>query len=717
MSGDLTLALRTTQSGLQASQTALNAVANNVANVNTPGYSRKIVHLEHRVLAGAGAGVQVAALQRNIDEQLLATIRNEMATANVALAQHTYYDRLQDLFGSPADDTSLVHEVARFTAAVESLAADPDNALAQQEMVRRGHETALSFQAMSASIQDLRRQADVEIAAAVEEIGGLVAEVADLNRKIVAASTIEHDTLDLEDRRDMALDRLAELVDIKVFNRGNGDLVVFTAGGQVLVDNTAASLSHQAAAQVAADTTHAEGGFQGIFAGSGDNRADITESIRGGRLAGLIEMRDTVLPNLQSSLDEMASQLRDVVNRIHNRGTPVPGLQEMTGSRRFAQPGAQTIELQGGGDVAIVLMDGDGEQTAATTLQDIMGGVGPRSIADVAADLQTWLRANGAPNATASIDAEGRLAIAVNEPTRHLAFRDETATGEPTDVAIAFNVDGLGGADETHAGFANFFGLNDFFVDGRAPGRLESNVLETAHRVASTDLSFHDGSGVLGTVTITDGTPLAEVAAAINAADMGVTATLVPDGVGTRLRVVSAGGTNLAVTDGGSGVAAGLGLRAAEAGVAGTLDVRADIKGAPIRVSRGALQFDPNSGAAGTYVVGAGDQTVAHELAEALANGRSFAVAGRMGVSVRTFEQYAGAVLGDTASLASRNADAATHGAGLVNSLQARSNQVRGVDLDEEMANLILHEQAYAAAARVIATIRSMFDALEQATS
>jgi flagellar hook-associated protein 1 len=716
MSGDLTLALRTTQSGLQASQTALNAVANNVANVNTPGYSRKIVHQEHRVLAGAGAGVQVAALRRNVDEQLLATIRTELATANTAAAQRTYYDRLQDVFGSPADDTSLVHEVARFTAAVESLAADPDNALAQQEVVRRGHETALTFQAMSATIQDLRRQADAEIAAAVEEIDRLIVEVADLNQKIVAASTIEHDTIDLEDRRDMALDRLAELVDIKVFNRGNGDLVVFTTGGQVLVDNTAASLSHQAAARVAADTTHAEGGFQGIFVGNGDNRTDITGSIRGGRLAGLIEMRDTVLPNLQSSLDEMASQMRDVVNRIHNRGTPVPGLQEMTGSRRFAQPAIQTIELLGGGDVAIVMMDSEGEQTAATTLQDIMGGAGPWSINDVAAELQTWMQANGAPAATVAVDADGRLAMAVNEPSRHLAFRDETASGEPADVAIAFDVDGSGSADETVEGFSYFFGLNDFFVDGRAPGRLESNVLATAHRVAATDLSFHDGSGVLGTVTILDGTPLADVAAAINAADIGLTATLVPDGVGSRLRVVSTGGTDLAVTDGGSGVVAALGLRAAEAGVSGTLDVRADIKGAPIRVSRGALQFDPNRGASGAYAVGAGDQTVARQMAEALSSGRGFAVAGRMGVSVRTFEQYAGAVLGDTANLASRNADSAAHGAGLVSSLQARSNQVRGVDLDEEMSNLILYEQAYAAAARVIATIRSMFDALEQAT-
>lgn len=68
MSGSLTLALRTAQSGLISNQQALDSVSNNIANVNSPGYSRKVVNMEQRVVAGAGAGVQVSSVVRKVDE-------------------------------------------------------------------------------------------------------------------------------------------------------------------------------------------------------------------------------------------------------------------------------------------------------------------------------------------------------------------------------------------------------------------------------------------------------------------------------------------------------------------------------------------------------------------------------------------------------------------------------------------------------------------------
>ena len=77
MSGDLTQALRAGQSGLLASQQAVDAVARNVANVNTAGYSRKIVSLQQQVLAGTGAGVEFGALTRSLDQGLLKSLRQE----------------------------------------------------------------------------------------------------------------------------------------------------------------------------------------------------------------------------------------------------------------------------------------------------------------------------------------------------------------------------------------------------------------------------------------------------------------------------------------------------------------------------------------------------------------------------------------------------------------------------------------------------------------
>ena len=241
-------------------------------------------------------------------------------------------------------------------------------------------------------------------------------------------------------------------------------------------------------------------------------------------------------------------------------------------------------------------------------------------------------------------------------------------------------------------------------------------MVNAGHTVAATTLAFHDGTGTLGSVAVPPATALEDVPSLINSASIGVTASLVPDGAGVRLRIVNDNAAPLSVTDG-SGVVGALGLGAAEVGVAQSIDVRADIKASPVRVSRAALQFHTNSGASGRYAVAPGDATAAHQLAETLSTARAFEAAGRMGVSARTFEEYAGAVLGDTSGLADRNADAVQQGSGLVESLQARSNQVRGVNLDEEMSNLILYEQAYSASARVVGTIRSMFEALEQAVT
>src|SRR5512132_1468731 len=125
MSGDLTQALRTAHSGLLTSQQALDAVARNVANVNTPGYSRKIVNLEQRTLAGTGAGVDFGELTRRVDQGLLDSLRQETGGLHASNIRKDMLDRIQALFGTPESDSSLSHALTDFQTAVESLAAAP----------------------------------------------------------------------------------------------------------------------------------------------------------------------------------------------------------------------------------------------------------------------------------------------------------------------------------------------------------------------------------------------------------------------------------------------------------------------------------------------------------------------------------------------------------------------------------------------------------------
>ncbi len=736
MAGSLTLALRTAASGLLVNQSALNAVANNITNVNSKGYSRKIVSTESRVVSGAGAGVQLSALTRQIDEGLLKSLRLELSSLNAFSAQTSSYERMQDMFGSPADDASISHILEELTIALETLAVSPDKTLEQSELVRRANALALEFQQMSTTIQELRQQADKGIADNVTEINKLIASIGDLNDKLVRNSAADLDVTDLRDQRDQALDRLAELIDIRYFTRSDGDVIVFTSAGRTLVDNVPATLTHAAASTVSATTTHAEGDFAGLYIGTAIPGNDITTEIRSGALKGLIDLRDDVLPNMQSELDELAAELRDVFNQIHNRGVPFPGMQSMTGTRIFVAPTTQTMTLDpsnSADDVTIALFDSNGDQQAVTTLNTIMtsasfgtgaqASFGAWTITEVAATIEDWLQANGAAAATASVNSAGKFVIELNAPSLSLAFRDESATANGSthaDGQIGFDSGGVVGVDETVSGFANFLGLNDFFVDGRAENIHESNVVASTFAATAATLRFNDSTGLLAgsPLVIAAGSSLSAIATQITNSITNVTATVVVDGSGVRLRIAHDKGQSLVITQD-TGVPdtllTDLGMHVADVGVASVIAVRSDIVSAPAKISRGAVQWNAALGAAGEYFTSVGDNTIAAALAEQMTKPNAFDTEGCLSNLNNTFNEFAAAILSRNSSLADANKSDFDFQRSLTDSLQLKSDTVRGVNLDEELAQLIMFEQAYSAVARIISVVQRMFDALERA--
>ena len=369
----LTQALRTAQSGLLVNQQALNVVSQNIANVNSPGYSRKIVRTESNVVGGIGAGVAISEIARQVDEGLLKSLRIELGELNALTVQENFFDRTQNLFGTPGDNSSLAHIVDDFVAALELLNVSPEKALEQAEVVRSGQNLVQKLRDMSTTIQDLRQQADVEIASVVEEMNKIVSSIDQLNDDIISNASLRLDVSDLLDQRDQQLDQLAELVDIRFFFRGDGDVVVFTSGGRTLVDTLPPKITHTAASSVASTTTAAGGNFAGIFVGNPEPRNDITDELRGGKLKGLVELRDNIFTNMQSQLDELGAEIRDSLNQIHNRGAKFPGVQAYSGTRVFILPSDQSITFNGTDDTTVALFDGNGNQTAQTTVRTILG--------------------------------------------------------------------------------------------------------------------------------------------------------------------------------------------------------------------------------------------------------------------------------------------------------------------------------------------------------
>lgn len=721
----LTLGLGAAISGLMTSQKGLDLVSQNIANANTVGYTRKEFNQESRVLAGKGAGVEVGLPTRNIDKGLIRSILKEGGTLGTYQTLDKFYARIQDLFGTPGDNSSVSHIVAALGDEFESLGVSPDSSTAQSSTIDAAVRTAEKLNTMTREIQELRGQADRDVADNITTINALLADIANLNNKVVHDQAIGAASADLEDKRDEAIKKVASFLDVQTFPRENGAVMVYTSAGAPLVDNTAITLTHTALTTVSAEQTMAASNFTAISA----NHVDITSSIRRGALKGAIDLRDTVLPNMQAELDELSRNMRDQINLVHNRGVSYPDMQHATtGSRTFSEPATSTLTF-GAADTVVTVFDTSGNQVATTTMKTELGGAGPFTVNAVAAAIQTWLQsaAAGDPNlgatATAAI-TNSHLAIDLGTgtgATYSLAFRDEAvvAVGETIgsgataqDVSLSFNHNAAGIADETVSGFSNFFGLNDLYVTERANSTWDSKIMSATDTagVAAT-LDFRLTTGSIDTIAINANDTLTTIAANINAdATLGaaIKATVVPEGGGFRLRLLNLDNTNteMYVT---SSVATNLDLRRSESGTAGLITVRTDIGDAPSKTSRGAVLYNTDTS---EYYVSAGDNTTANQLADLATNPVAFRVAGNISGTSRTFSDHAATFLSLTASATASNRTSLDYQTGLHSSLVQKSAEISAVNLDEELSKLMMYEHAYAAAAKVISTTAQMLEVL-----
>lgn len=700
----LTVGLHAALSGLESAQRGLDLTAHNTANVNTEGYTRKTFAPQSRVLAGTGAGVWSPRITRSVDENLQKDLRIEHSTASQLQTQASYYQRLQSLFGRPADNGTISHLATSLAREFEMLAVDPAKSTQQSATVRAGDDLAEQLNRMSDQLQALRQEADQAIATGVDRITDLLGNLANLNSKIVRDEALSGSVADWEDKRDQALLELSGYLDIRGYKRGDGMVSVFTTTGATLLSNTAATVSHTPLTLAAPHLTKAGGDFDGITV----DGKDITASVADGELKALIELRDTILPNLQAQLDEFAGKLRDEVNAAHNRGTAFPHMAtDLTSSRSFAAPATQTVTLSGG-DTRVVLYDQNGDQVSTSTLTTLLGGASG-TIAQVATALTGFLGANG----SASVNAEGKLQISVTAANRGIAFLDENGT-TASDVNVGFDADGDGTIDQNASGFANFFGLNDFYVNDGPNKTWESDIKSSSWSWSggAATLNFTDrtNGAIYDSVTVGNGATLTSIATQINAGVSNVTAQVVPEGSGFRLRLLHDTGEEMAVTQaGGTALITGLGLEPAANGDAATLMVRSDLLSGSERLSRGRLQLNTDTS---TYTVARGDNSIANELAQVFTGNITFENAGGLtGIDV-TLGSYSASIVSKNASEAAALQVRTDYQTSLRDALKGKLADSSGVNLDEEIAKLVIYQQAYAAAAKVISTTNQFFQIL-----
>ena len=319
-------ALNNALSGLRASGRLAETTSNNLANALTPGYARQAVTLSGSVTGGEGTGVSVEGVERTSDPDLTAARRiadGDLAEGNARLDGVA---RLERALGTVEDPASLANRVAQFEDAMRALAETPESATRQTAATEAGRDLADKLNMVSTESVRVRQATDDEIARRVDEVNTALERIAKLNRQIQIFESTGRETAAMIDERERLVDRVAQNVPIRVSQRAEGMVEVRTAEGLPLADRTARRILLTPGTGSGLALTPAP-----INAPPGVEGRDVTpggggaQSIRGGALAGLFELRDHIVPDFARRLDVLAG---DLVTRTQNAAadpTVAPG--------------------------------------------------------------------------------------------------------------------------------------------------------------------------------------------------------------------------------------------------------------------------------------------------------------------------------------------------------------------------------------------------------
>src|SRR4051812_5915502 len=292
-------ALTSAGTGLRATQSALSLIAGNIANAETPGYVKKTSTLVAAAAGNLTIGVRISAVNRELDTYLQRQIRTETSGGSYASTRADYYSRLQDVFGQPGSDNALETVYNAFSAATQALATSPDSAAARYSLLTAGQTLAQHLNGMTADIQGLRSDAELGLADAVNAANTAMRQISAINRQLSQSSVQDATAASLQDQRDLYIDQLSQLMDIKVVATDHNNVNVFTRSGTQLVGGQASVLTFDAKGSLSAtalwDADPMKRGIGTITldSGSGSTTDLIAANAFGsGKIAALLEMRD-----------------------------------------------------------------------------------------------------------------------------------------------------------------------------------------------------------------------------------------------------------------------------------------------------------------------------------------------------------------------------------------------------------------------------------------
>ncbi|HEX7852874.1 MAG TPA: flagellar hook-associated protein FlgK [Sphingobium sp.] len=682
--------LSTAVSGLAASQGVMRTVANNIANANTAGYARERVALSTTTAGGRITGVLAGEPSRVADRFLESTVYSRTASASWSDSAASYLNQMESLLGGVgvgSNLTSRLDSIADAATKMSSLQGSPQS-IAQ--FTGNVSQMLDGLKEIQGDAKQLQSNAESEIIQTVDRINTLLKQVDTLNDGIAQKRGLGQSTSGSENQRAAALEELTGLMQVKVREQPDGRVTIEADSGQVLLDKRLRQLSYVkgvGASQPvygAIDIRFADDDGT-LGASTGDK---INSPAIGGKLGSLINVRDNLLPDFQDDVGTMVSGLSEALNSASNAGSTVPPPASMTG-RDTGLTGADRLGFTGKAVFAVT--DSTGKLVASTTVDFDALGAGA-TVDDAVAAINAGLAGSG----TASF-ANGRLTISA------------AATGNGVVVAQ----DPTTGTNRAGLGFSHYFGLNDIVTTdaGAVPSGLIGSDAAGFAAGQTAEIVLRDASGrplATHSFTATGTETLDDIVTQLNGGSLGAYGRFAIDSRG-RLAFTAdtayAGASMRIPTDTTSRYGTGLSLSA----LAGQTDpsaasVRADMLADPTKLPLAKLQLGAG---VGQQALGAGDFSGSLNFIDSLNSTIDLARNGPSSIA-----KFAATLMATTASNAAQaNTELDASKARLSDATQRRDN-FAGVNVDEELAQLVVFQNSYSAAARVMTTANQMYDSL-----
>lgn len=298
-------------SGLKIAQKQLSVISTNIANVNTPGYTRKILPQSTVAVGGQAVGVVDDTILRQVDLYLEKDFWTQVSGVEALNTKATYLNRIQEFHGNPDAETSIAARLSILHDNFAALADSPDDAYLQRAVVDKASNVAGKINDFADLLVEMQGNIEDDISSAVDRVNGYLERIAGFNQEIKFNLAVGKTTAALEDSRDQIIRDLSSEMELSFFTRGDGVMVVQTSDGIELASDRAETLYFKPSA--AGPGNYYPATLGGVYVGGNpatdQGTIDITQRGVGGNIGALLELRDDILPRQQAELDELAHKI------------------------------------------------------------------------------------------------------------------------------------------------------------------------------------------------------------------------------------------------------------------------------------------------------------------------------------------------------------------------------------------------------------------------